>query len=519
MKGAALASSKSTGLTLGARFGPLARACRSWKRRFGRLHLQAWHNAAVRATQRRSLSWQEDRVVGDLRVWWLHWRAAHHRCRCISRAQTGMHAPLIWLRLAHHAWRSVAAGAPAARREQYFAQRHWFDRWHGVGYHASAAASRRINAVAANRLKRNQMLARQWLARAYAMCVFTRVQAESARAITDRRLGRWVLAQWTGLVATARRIYVGVGAALCRLTRRQVWAHWTSWVQCRAGLRGLVRAWQRVALNSFADTHRTLRQCYSAFRAWAHHISQIFDRRLRGAVLARKFASRQATAHVQACMARCMGGWLRFCNQQLAHRTADALFLVRVDARATAGQRDAAELVSAILGSWHGWAARLAEEKAALTTASNFALAKLTRHYLGGWIMYGRKVALSRQRKHQHGRARAHRQTVLLTLVFWGWGLWARQCAQVEVEEIALAKGVRRLRLLRGSWRRWRRRARRLAGCKDEMAGLHMRKAIIVRVLHALRAVTHYQRSQRHRCQRTQDWLLHSGTFSSRSES
>ena len=164
--------------------------------------------------------------------------------------QSGLRAPVVRLRLAHHAWRSAVARAPALRRELYFAQRHWFTRWCSVGQQPAGAAHRRIEAVAAARKRRQQRLAQQWLARAYAMCVFTRVQSGSARAMALRKLARWVFSVWVPLLVAAQQRRVGASASMARLIRAQVWAHWNGQAQRCIGLRRQLKAWQEVAWAS-----------------------------------------------------------------------------------------------------------------------------------------------------------------------------------------------------------------------------------------------------------------------------
>ena len=484
-------------------YGQLVHACSKWKRDFGGNNFRAWRLLVSRSSRRgrRFPTWEVG-AAGELRVWWLRWRASHHRCCRLARTETGLRAPQARLRLAHHTWRTLVLSAPLLRRERYFALRYWFGRW---CWTKVSTRLKSVDCVTVARQQRKHNLARQWMRCARVCCDATRLCWGVALVMGTHCHQRRALRNWARHAHTASDLHT---AAICKIqlvSHGLWWGYWRQRLQLRSFARQSLYRWRGAAWVSVAHRHLWHQRSIRTLRQWYIRCVVVIERRRRTQVAVEKFSAHRCEIQRRSQLAGVMGRWLRFCNRQLAWRTA-AAFAVRHSMQ----QGPSARLRTAMV-SWHRGARRLGQVRRATATAVRYSRLVFCRRCLAGWrrtAVAGRQV---KSRRLTASLAEAHRGSVLLEQMWQAWRRWVCRLHALDRQAVSLAVGVHRERSLRGTIRQWWRCARRVSESKHELACLHLRKRILERALSGLCTAVRWHQQLRRKQGRLQSWDVMTG--------
>ena len=180
------------------RLGPLALACRHWRRRIAAQCVRQWRRAAAATADEVAQPQDPQQSLctrahsqAALQPWWALWRAwqggRHERRERIWVALRVSRR----LRVAVTEWAVAAAASAAAgaRRGRDYAARYWFARW-CVCVELRAAPFVRVE------YHRLRCVATQWLRQARRLAVATRWRTQVAVREGSKHLRRRVLLRW-----------------------------------------------------------------------------------------------------------------------------------------------------------------------------------------------------------------------------------------------------------------------------------------------------------------------------------
>ena len=489
------------------RLGPLALACRHWRRGVAGRCVRHWRRAAevqelgagwaeqAQAQQplplpplpplaAAGLAQQQRSAAARLRPWWARWRGWHggrrERREQVAAVWTALRQ-LHRLRDALAEWRAVAADAlvAAAARERGYAAQYWFGRWFLCAENAAApfvrVEHRRMCSVAA-----------QWLRQARRQAVAARWRAQVARREGAKHLRRRVLRRWYGAAYHADRPQL-VAAASHRETAlaAQCWSHWAGLANRAALLGRVLGVWHAIAQDARAMSHLVDRRQFFAFRYWVHEwlpaAKEKAAERVRIDVFVLAYSSAREARETKRLMHAMVGTWLRYCNDQLAARTrlaiADQCFL----------QNQWQRLTSRSFCAWRDWTHTQVCTALCAAAAAKFSSTSLARRCLTRW-RHRQVTSVARRRRLLVGKlAVSHSRQSLAEKVFRAWIGWFTAVHRLMQQAFQLAEAHGSRRAVVCSFRRWCRRACRTASLRRELVGLHLRKTRTRRAFFALR--------------------------------
>ncbi len=472
------------------RLGPLAIACRHWRRRLAARCVRQWYRAAAAAVDDRPrAAWQPQHLSAHtrrhsevtLRPWWTRWRGWHAgRLERRDRIWVALRVSRC-LRVALTEWATAAATSVAAggRRERHFAVRYWFARW-------SLCAERSAAPFVRVEYRRIRSVAAQWLRQARRLAVVTRWRTQVAVREGSKHLRRRVLLRWYEAAHYANRAQLVV-AAVHRdaALAAQCWMHWYRRASGVSAMTAVLSAWRDLALRARATQHWLGRRLLHTFRYWASvwvpAAREKAAERVRIDIFVLAYSTaRRAREDIRA-MRTVVGGWLRHCNDQLAKRTACAL--ADQCFRQNLWQR----LRTNSFIAWRCWTDRQICTALCATAADELCRAWLLRRFLVRWRRQYVSATTRKRRIAVRKLAISHYKRKLLHVAVQAWQGWLRAVFRLIQEAMGLADNHSRQRTIVCSFRRWSRRARRTASIRNELVRLHLRKVRTRRAFDGLR--------------------------------
>lgn len=469
------------------RLGPMVIACRHWRRHIASQCVRHWCRAVVARNHflaRPQAELQMDQLLTSrrqaqavLRHLWTRWKGWHSgRQERRERIWIALRVSRR-LRVALTEWATAAASSAAtsAARGHHFAVLYWFVRWRAC-VEQSAAPFVHVEH------RRTCRVATQWLrqARRLAVASHWRMQVavrEGCKHLRRRVLLRWYetahYAKYSLLIAAMEHRNAALVARCC--------LHWNRFASGVSLMASVVSMWSAVALSARAERHWLQKRLVDTFRYWAdvwlQEAREKAAERVRIDIFVLSYsASRQAREDLCA-MRAVVGGWLRYCNDQLAKRTACAL------ADHCFHQNLRKRLTASSFYAWRHWANGRVCMVLCVNAAAQLCRTWLLRRCLVRWLRCYASAAARKRRK----LAVSHRKQRRKALVFQVWRCWVRAVSRLIQEAMELADNHARRRVIVCSFRRWSRRARRTASIRNELVLLHIQKVRTRRAFDGLR--------------------------------
>ena len=315
----------------------------------------------------------------------------------------------------------------------------------------------------------------------------TRWRTQVAVREGSKHLRRRVLLRWFEAAHYANRAQLAV-AAVHRDTvlAARCWVQWNRRASGVSAMAAVLNAWRDLALRARAMQHWLRSRLLHTFRYWTRvwlpAAREKAAERVRIDIFVLAYSTARRARVDTRAMRAVVGGWLRYCNDQLAKRTACAL--ADQCFRQNLWQR----LTTNGFHAWRYWTDRQVCAVLCTTAAAELSRTWLLRRCLVRWR---RKYvsATARKRRIAVGKlAISHHRQKLLRMVFQAWRRWLCAVFRLIQEAMGLADAHGRRRAIVSSFRRWSRRARRTASVRKELVRLHLRKVRIRRAFNGLRS-------------------------------